>query len=55
MVLELEGAISATMSQKTACAIDGVLEKIMKVKVNMKMESEAQKEYHSKLIYRIEF
>lgn len=54
-VLELEGSSSATMSQKTACAIDGAISKIMKNKSNVKMEHQATTEFHSKLIYNIEF
>ena len=54
-VLELEGSSSATMSQKTACAIDGALGKIMNNKSAMKMESQAKKECHNKLIYIVEF
>jgi hypothetical protein len=39
------------MSQKTACAID----KILKIKASVSMESKAIKEHSSKLIFDIEF
>ena len=48
--LELSGASSATMSQKTAYAIDSVVGG-----GNMSLSSQAEKEHHSKLIYHIEF
>lgn len=52
--LILEGSSSATMSKKTACAIDNAVGKIgVNGKVNM--EGQALKEEHSKLIYRVEF
>lgn len=50
-VLELNCSSSATMSQKVACAID----KILKVKASVSMESKAIKEHSSKLIFEIEF
>ena len=50
-VLEINCSSSATMSQKTACAID----KILKVKAGVSMESKAVKEHSSKLIFDIEF
>ena len=50
-VLELKGAYSATMSQKTACAID----KILKIKGAISIEKQALKEYSSTLIFSIEF
>lgn len=50
-VLEINCSSSATMSQKTACAID----KILKVKTSVSMESKAVKEHSSKLIFDIEF
>ena len=50
-VLELNCSSSATMSQKVACAID----KILKVKASISMESKAIKEHSSKLIFEIEF
>lgn len=52
--LELEGSISATMSQKTACSIDASLKKIGN-KGNVTMEKQAIKENTSKLIFEIEF
>ena len=48
-VLELKGSSSATMSQKTACAIDKV------VKCSISVEKKAVKEHSSTLIYEIEF
>ena len=50
-ILEINCSSSATMSQKTACAID----KILKVKASVSMESKAVKEHSSKLIFDIEF
>ena len=47
--LELSGASSATMSQKTAYAIDSA------VGGGLTLSSQAEKEYKSKLIYHIEF
>lgn len=47
--LELSGASSATMSQKTAYAIDSA------VGGGLTLSSQAEKEYNSKLIYHIEF
>lgn len=52
--LELSGASSATMSQKTANAIDGAIG-AMKIKGNSSMESQAVKESHSTLIFSVEF
>ena len=52
--LELEGASSAAMSQKTASAIDASTSKIG-AKSNFNMERNAARENHSKLIYCIEF
>lgn len=52
--LELEGSSSATMSQIQATAIDSAIDK-MKNRVNSSMETQANKEYNSKLIYVIEF
>ncbi|MBQ8818009.1 MAG: hypothetical protein IJZ83_05480 [Clostridia bacterium] len=49
--LELSGSCSATMSKKTAIAID----KILKVKGSVSMEKQVQKEISSKLIFEIEF
>ncbi|MBS7264747.1 MAG: hypothetical protein KIG44_06445 [Eubacteriales bacterium] len=48
--LELSGVSSATMSQKTAYAIDSAIGK-----GSVSMSSQAEKEYHSKLLYHIEF
>ena len=53
-VLELSGASSATMSQKTAYAIDGAISKIG-VKGASDMERHAKREQQSKLIFSIEF
>ena len=52
--LELSGASSATMSQKTAYAIDGAISK-MGVKGASDMEKHAKSEHQSKLIFNIEF
>lgn len=52
--LELSGATSATMSQKTACAIDGAIGK-MGFKYNASMENQAITENTSKLIFCVEF
>ena len=49
--LELSGASSAVMSRKTACAID----KILKVKGSISMESQSIKEQSQSLIFEIEF
>ena len=48
--LELSGASSATMSQKTAYAIDSAVGG-----GGVSLSSQAEKEHHSKLIYHIEF
>ena len=48
--LELSGASSATMSQKTAYAIDSAVGG-----GNISLSSQAEKEHQSKLIYHIEF
>lgn len=53
-VLEIQGSSSATMSQKTACAIDNALTKIDS-KTSMAMESQANRELYSKLIFEVEF
>jgi len=53
-ILELSGSSSATMSQKTAYAIDGAVSK-MGIKGNVAMSSQAKKESLSKLIFNIEF
>lgn len=52
--LELDGASSATMSQKTAYAIDSAVSS-MKLKGNFSMESQAVRENHSKFLFSIEF
>ena len=52
--LELSGASSATMSQKTAYAIDSAISK-MGVKGSSDMEKHAKSEHQSKLIFNIEF
>ena len=52
--LELSGASSATMSQKTAFAIDTTISKIG-LKGGIAMESQATRESLSKLIFNIEF
>ena len=52
--LILEGSVSATMSQKTACAIDGAIGKVG-VKTKASMEGQAIKENHSRLIFKVEF
>ena len=54
MTLELEGSASATMSQKTASAIDGAVSKIG-AKSDLRMENQATKENYSKLVFHIEF
>lgn len=48
--LQLSGASSATMSQKTAYAIDSAVGS-----GNISLSSQAEKEHQSKLIYHIEF
>ncbi|MBQ8497471.1 MAG: hypothetical protein IJ489_08475 [Clostridia bacterium] len=52
--LELEGSSSATMSYKTALAIDATVMDIG-IKKQATMENQAKKENHSKLIFEIEF
>lgn len=52
--LVLEGAVSATMSKKTATNIDGAISK-MGAKSKYNMEGQAITENHSKLIFNIEF
>lgn len=52
--LVLEGSSSATMSKKTACAIDNAVGKIG-VSGKANMEGQASKEERSKLIFRVEF
>lgn len=52
--LSLQGSSSATMSQKTAYAIDNAIG-AMKVKGNSSMESQAVRENQSTLLFSIEF
>ena len=52
--LELDGASSATMSQKTAYAIDNAVG-AMKIKGGSTMESQAVRENHSTFLFSIEF
>lgn len=52
--LQFSGASSATMSNKTACAIDDAMG-AMKVKGSSSMEAQAVKENCSTLIFNIEF
>lgn len=53
--LKLSGSSSATMSQKTACMIDGAMGKIGGAKGNVSMEAQAAKENGSKLLFHVEF
>ena len=53
--LELAGSSSATMSQKTAYAIDCAIGKIGGGKGHASMDAQAANEHHSKLVYRVEF
>ena len=53
--LELSGSSSATMSQKTACTIDGAMGKIGGAKGNVSMEAQAVKENSGKLLFRVMF
>ena len=53
--LELAGSSSATMSQKTACAIDGAIGKLGGANGSSSMDAQAAKEHHSKLHFHIEF
>lgn len=52
--LELAGSSSATMSQKTAYAIDNAVG-AMKLKGNSSMETQAARENHSTFLFSIEF
>ena len=52
--LTLAGSSSATMSQKTASAIDGAVSK-MGIKGNSALENQAIRENHSTLIFSIDF
>ena len=53
--LELSGSSSATMSQKTACAIEGAMGKAGNVNGGSSMDAQAAKEHHSKVLFHIEF
>ena len=53
--IELFGSSSATMSQNTACAIDGAINKIGGVKGSSFMEANAKMEHSRKLIFRVQF
>ena len=53
--IELFGSSSATMSQNTACAIDGAINKIGGVKGSSFMEANAKMELSRKLIFRVQF
>ena len=50
-ILKLQGSSSATMSQKTACAID----KILKIKASISMEKQSVREHSSVLVFEVEF
>lgn len=52
--LSLSGSSSATMSQKTACAIDNAIS-TLRVKGSASMEAQAITENSSKLIFSVEF
>ena len=49
--LELSGAMSATMSVRTACAID----LLSKLSVSASMEQQANKEQNSRLVFEVKF
>ena len=53
--LELSGSSSATMSQKTAYAIDGAIGKMGGASGNISMDAQAAKEHQSKLLFYVEF
>lgn len=53
--LDLSGSSSATMSQKTAYAIDAAVGKIGGMKGQISMDTQAAKEHHSKFRFTIEF
>ena len=53
--LKLSGASSATMSQKTAYAIDTAIGKLNGIKGNASMDIQAAKEHGSELVFHIEF
>lgn len=54
-IIELAGSSSATMTQKTACAIDGALNKFVSAKVSSNIEKQAQREQNSTLLFIVEF
>ena len=54
-MLELSGSSSATMSQKTAYAIDGAIGKMGGTSGKVSMDAQAAKEHQSKLLFYIEF
>ncbi len=54
-IIELAGSSSATMTQKTACAIDGALNKFGSAKVASNIEKQAQREQNSTLVFVVEF
>lgn len=53
--LELSGSSSATMSQKTAYAIDGAIGKMGGASGNISLDAQAAKEHQSKLLFYVEF
>lgn len=53
--LELSGSTSATMSKKTACAIDGAIGKMGGANGSSSMDSQAAKEHRSRLLFHLEF
>ncbi len=55
MTLELAGSSSTTMSQSTACAIDGVLKQLVGIKGRISMKNQAKEEAQSKIFFNIEF
>lgn len=52
--LQLYGATSATMTQKAAASIDGALSRL-KLKSSFSMQSHAQSEHSSRIIFSVEF
>lgn len=52
---ELEGASTAVMSMKTACAIDSAVGKMAQMKGTSTMETQANKEHRSRFIFSLEF
>lgn len=53
-MLEILGTTCTTMSMKTAKAIDSTVNQLG-VKGSAEMESKAEKETHSKMVFHIEF